>query len=115
MLAYPSKYASVYGFCSSVPDFVVPLPSVPTSRSATLRLLMVQGVTPAHKGLAPSRIIPYLRYGKDAHAGHTQNIKKIGQVSARPKVLGVFTGSPNLLIWLLENKVKQNTKDLACG
>ena len=33
---------------------------------------MVQGVTPAHKGLAPSRLIPYLRYDKDAHAGHTQ-------------------------------------------
>jgi len=35
---------------------------------------MVQGVTPAHKGLAPSRLIPYLRYGKDAHAGHTHCI-----------------------------------------
>tara|TARA_Y100001968_G_scaffold190516_1_gene174551 strand:+ start:119 stop:286 length:168 start_codon:yes stop_codon:yes gene_type:complete len=32
---------------------------------------MVQGVTPAHKGLAPSRLISYLRYDKDAHAGHT--------------------------------------------
>jgi len=32
---------------------------------------MVQGTTPAHKGLAPSRLIPYLRYDKDAHAGHT--------------------------------------------
>jgi len=35
---------------------------------------MVQGVTPAHKGLAPSRLIPYLRYSKDAHAGHTQRL-----------------------------------------
>src|SRR5680860_1873571 len=32
---------------------------------------MVQGTTPAHKGLAPSRLIPYLRYDKDTHAGHT--------------------------------------------
>ena len=38
---------------------------------------MVQGVTPAHKGLAPSRLIPYLRYDKDAHAGHTHCIKAI--------------------------------------
>jgi len=38
---------------------------------------MVQGVTPAHKGLAPSRLIPYLRYGKDAHAGHTHYINGI--------------------------------------
>jgi len=38
---------------------------------------MVQGVTPAHKGLAPSRLIPYLRYDKDAHAGHTQRINAI--------------------------------------
>jgi len=38
---------------------------------------MVQGVTPAHKGLAPSKLIPYLRYGKDAHAGHTQDIKSM--------------------------------------
>ncbi|MCK0192995.1 hypothetical protein, partial [Arenibacter sp. F20364] len=37
----------------------------------------VQGVTPAHKGLAPSRLIPYLRYDKDAHAGHTHGIKAI--------------------------------------
>jgi len=35
---------------------------------------MVQGTTPAHKGLAPSRLIPYLRYDKDAHAGHTQGV-----------------------------------------
>jgi hypothetical protein len=36
-------------------------------------LLMVQAVTPAHKGLAPSRLIPiFIR--KDAHAGHTQCI-----------------------------------------
>ncbi len=34
---------------------------------------MVQGVTPAHKGLAPSRLINYFSVvEKDAHAGHTQ-------------------------------------------
>lgn len=38
---------------------------------------MVQGVTPAHKGLAPSRLILYLRYNKDAHAGHTHPIYAI--------------------------------------
>jgi len=38
---------------------------------------MVQGVTPAHKGLAPSRLISYLRYDKDAHAGHTHCVKII--------------------------------------
>lgn len=44
-----------------------------------------------------------------------QCIKKIGQLSAKPNVSGIFTRSPNLLIWLLENKIKQNAKDLACG
>jgi hypothetical protein len=42
---------------------------------------MVQGVTPAHKGLAPSRLIPiFIR--KDAHAGHTQEIKLIPFVTS---------------------------------
>ena len=31
-----------------------------------------------------------------------QCIKKIGQVSAKPNVSGLFARSPNLLIWLLE-------------
>ena len=35
---YPSKYASLYGSCSSAPSFVVSLPSVLTSRLTTLRL-----------------------------------------------------------------------------
>tara|TARA_R100000365_G_C2685216_1_gene29143 strand:+ start:229 stop:336 length:108 start_codon:yes stop_codon:yes gene_type:complete len=30
-------------------------------------------------------------------------------------VSGVFARLPNLLIWLLENNIKQNAKDLACG
>jgi len=36
-------------------------------------------VTPAHKGLAPSRLINYLSFNKlkDAHTGHTQRIKII--------------------------------------
>lgn len=38
---------------------------------------MVKDVTPTHKGLAPSRLIPYLRSGKDVHAWHTQSIKLI--------------------------------------
>ena len=42
-------------------------------------------------------------------------IKKIGQVSAKPNVSGIFARSPNLLIWLLEQNIKQNAKDLACG
>lgn len=42
-------------------------------------------------------------------------LKKIGQVSAKRNVSGLFTKSPILLIWLLENNLKQNTKDLSCG
>tara|TARA_R110000751_G_scaffold137079_3_gene240427 strand:- start:27637 stop:27768 length:132 start_codon:yes stop_codon:yes gene_type:complete len=42
-------------------------------------------------------------------------LKKIGQISAKPNVLGIFARSPNLLIWLLDKKIKQNAKDLACG
>jgi hypothetical protein len=43
---------------------------------------MVQAVTPAHKGLAPSRLIPiFIR--KDAHAGHTQEIKLMPLASSR--------------------------------
>jgi len=38
VLAYPSKYASVYGFCSSVPSFVVSLSSDVTSQLPPLRL-----------------------------------------------------------------------------
>ncbi|MCG8760860.1 hypothetical protein G1L15_13275, partial [Tenacibaculum finnmarkense] len=38
VLAYPSNYASVYDFCSSVPSFVVSLPSDKTSRFSPLRL-----------------------------------------------------------------------------
>ncbi|WP_172441826.1 hypothetical protein [Formosa algae] len=38
VVTYPSKYASVYDFCSSVPSFVVPLPSDKTSRFSPLRL-----------------------------------------------------------------------------
>jgi len=34
---------------------------------------MVQGVTPAHKGLAPSRLIPYFRKAKMPMLGtHTR-------------------------------------------
>jgi len=51
---------------------------------------MVQGTTPAHKGLAPSRLIPYLRYGKDAHAGHTQCIKIIAEIVVNSKVVARF-------------------------
>jgi predicted RNA-binding protein len=36
--------------------------------------------------------------------------KKIGQVSAKPKGSGDFTRSPNLLIWLLEQKYKTKCK-----
>jgi hypothetical protein len=36
-------------------------------------MIMVQAVTPAHKGLAASRLIPiFIR--KDAYAGHTHTV-----------------------------------------
>ncbi len=39
-------------------------------------------------------------------------IKKIGQVSAKPNVSGLFTRSPNLLIWLLEKKNKNKMQKI---
>jgi hypothetical protein len=51
---------------------------------------MVQGVTPAHKGLAPSRLIPYLRYDKDAHAGHTHCKKAIAGVVENQRLVHLF-------------------------
>src|SRR5690554_1117923 len=39
-----------------------------------------------------------------------QCIKKIGQVTAKPNVPGTFARSPNLLIWLLEQKYKTKCK-----
>src|SRR5690554_1359859 len=39
-----------------------------------------------------------------------QCIKKIGQVTAKPNVSGLFARSPNLLIWLLEQKYKTKCK-----
>jgi hypothetical protein len=44
---------------------------------------------------------------------HNKSIKKIGQLSAKPNGSGLFARSPNLLIWLLDNNIKQNAKDLA--
>jgi hypothetical protein len=38
VLAYPLHVASVYRFCSSVPEFAVSLPSVLASQQTTLRL-----------------------------------------------------------------------------
>ena len=38
VLTYPLHVASVYRFCSSVPEFAVSLPSVLASRQTTLRL-----------------------------------------------------------------------------
>jgi len=37
-------------------------PSLHASRQTSLRLAVLRGVTPAHKGLSPSGIIWYLRY-----------------------------------------------------
>ncbi|PXX30610.1 hypothetical protein [Arenibacter sp. ARW7G5Y1] len=56
-------------------------------------------VTPAHKGpacpsgrLAPSRLIPYLRYDKDAHAGYTHGIEQIDNGIWRVYYRNVFLG-----------------------
>jgi len=39
-------------------------------------------------------------------------LKEIGQVSAKPNVSGIFTKSPNLLIWLLEQKNKNKMQKI---
>jgi hypothetical protein len=39
-------------------------------------LLMVQGVTPAHKGLSPSRLMAYIPVSQGTHAGHTQRFQR---------------------------------------
>jgi len=87
VLAYPSNDASytVSAWFSlslvegSLPSFVALLRSL-----LSLQITTVQGtttsracpeqlrrITPAHTGLAPSRLIAYLRYDKDGHAGRT--------------------------------------------
>ncbi len=78
---------------------------------ANFSLLMVQGVTPAHKGLAPSRLINYISVvEKDAHAGHTQCIKIIGQLSLNSMVKAFLRGRQIFKFGLLRKK--DNKKNL---
>lgn len=85
----------LYSFCSSVPDFVVSLPSVLASQLTTLRRTNDSDFQSAHKGLAPSGKITRCRicflirnlYFRifikaysvcPAHAGHTHRFGKSG-------------------------------------
>jgi len=66
--------------CSSVPSFVVSLPSVLTSRLATpvsstgqaLPLALLQDVTPVHRGLSPFGLFKSMNY--IYHSRHTHCI-----------------------------------------
>ena len=61
---------------------------------------MVQGVTPAHKGLSPSRLIRiFIRKG--AHAGHTQSIKCSCRLNAATPFMRTVGG----------NKTKKNQNE----
>src|SRR6187402_3102029 len=73
VLAYPLLSASVYRFCSSVPEFVVSLPSVHASRQTTLRLTNRLHQLACER-LALSGISRYLRYLCPCWA-HTMAIK----------------------------------------
>ena len=66
---------------------------------------MVRGTTPAHKGLAPSRLIPIF-IGKDAHAGHTQCIKKIGHLWLNRKVCEYLQSPLNIKFGVYSRKDK---------
>jgi hypothetical protein len=59
VLTYPLHVASVYRFCSSVPEFAVSIPSVYASRQTTFRLANRLHQL-ACKGLTPSGIIRHL-------------------------------------------------------
>ena len=103
VLPYPPSLASVCNFCSSVPAFVVPLPSLLPSPATSLRLtnrlvlpgfnLSVQFSQQACKGFSPSgymsthtsllltnkfvffEFIHSFRVGAlQAHAGHTHTV-----------------------------------------
>jgi len=76
VLTYPLHVASVYRFCSSVPEFAVSLPSVHASRHATLRLTNRLHQL-ACKGLTPSGINRYLSIPLP-HAGRTHCICVVG-------------------------------------
>ncbi|WP_211357901.1 hypothetical protein, partial [Bizionia gelidisalsuginis] len=58
-------------------------------------LLMLLGVTPAHKGLAPSRLITYFAVSKRcpywAHTAYKNN----RAMSPKTKGKGTFSRSPN--------------------
>jgi hypothetical protein len=71
---------------------------------------MLLDVTLAHKGLAPSKLISYLRYDKDAHTGHTHRVKIIGQLSLNPMVIALLQGRQIFKFGLLNKK--DNKKNL---
>ena len=106
-------------FCSSVPDFVVSLPSVLASQLTTLRRTNDSGFQSAHKGLTPSGKITHCKicflnrnlYFRifirpysvgPAHAGHTHRIKLIANFSLFTKVLADFLSVIYLLTLVLK-------------
>ena len=76
VLTYPLHVASVYRFCSSVPEFAVSLPSVLASQQTTLRLANWLHQL-ANEGIALSGINRHLSI-PCAHAGRTQRFGKSG-------------------------------------
>src|SRR5690606_28336031 len=90
VVAYPLYRASVCTSCSSVPDFVVPLSSLYSSRKTSLRLTNRLHQL-ACKGLAPSGIIWYLGYQMPILGTHNE-YKNIGRtvVSASFRLLTKF-------------------------
>jgi len=54
---------------------------------------MVRDTTLAHKGLTPSSFYYYLSIDKDAHAGHTQKIKKHRAFGGKFNVLWLPVGT----------------------
>ncbi|KGK28666.1 hypothetical protein EL45_19655 [Cellulophaga sp. E6(2014)] len=77
---------------------------------------MVQGVTPAHKELAPSRLIIYLSVNKRCPCWAHTMPKRNADFRAKPKGLCIFIKSLNLWDLALDKKKKkQNKKISLCG
>ena len=97
VLAYPLHVASVYRFCSSVPEFIVSLSSVHASQQTTLRLTNRLHQL-ACKRLSLSGIFGILRYLAPMLGAHKMFMQLRGSVVARK----FFIPNLNFATWTVK-------------
>jgi hypothetical protein len=108
VLTYPPHVASVYRFCSSVPEFIVSLPSLHGSLQTSLRLTNRLHQL-ACKGLTPSGIVWFLSI-PCTHAGRTQHVCYIAASFATCSA--ILFCLPDLRFVLLTMAATQHTSAL---